>query len=138
VTRVYVDMVGDLFHYGHVEMLRRARELGDELVVGVLSDESVESYKRRPIMTLEERVRVVEACRYADEVLVDVPLQASAEWLAEHRIDLVVHGDDFDEEALAYWYGAAQALGIFQTLPHTPAISTTALIERVLARELAG
>ncbi len=55
-TRVYVDMVGDLFHAGHVAFLREARSHGDWLVVGVLSDETAASYKRRPIMTLAERV----------------------------------------------------------------------------------
>lgn len=55
-VRVYVDMVGDLFHAAHVALLREARSHGDRLVVGVLSDETAASYKRRPIMTLAERV----------------------------------------------------------------------------------
>jgi cytidyltransferase-like protein len=63
-TRVYVDMVGDLFHMGHVEFLRSARAFGDWLVAGVLSDEVVASYKRMRIMTLAERVAVIAACRY--------------------------------------------------------------------------
>lgn len=50
-SRVYVDMVGDLFHAGHVSLLREARRHGDWLVVGVLSDDTAASYKRRPIMT---------------------------------------------------------------------------------------
>ena len=66
-TRVYVDMVGDLFHPGHVALLRAARDFGDQLVVGVLSDEVVTAYKRRPIMTMSERLCVIEACRYGDD-----------------------------------------------------------------------
>lgn len=58
-TRVYVDMIGDLFHAGHVALLQAAREHGDHLVVGMLSDEDAASYKRRPVMTLAERVAVV-------------------------------------------------------------------------------
>jgi cytidyltransferase-like protein len=61
---VYVDMVGDLFHAGHVRLLRDARALGDRLIVGLLSDETVAAYKRRPIMTLSERAAVVGACRF--------------------------------------------------------------------------
>jgi len=75
LTRVYVDMVGDLFHCGHVELLRAARDLGDHPVVGVLSDEAAAAYKRRPVMTLSERVAVIEACRHVDEVIPDSPLR---------------------------------------------------------------
>ena len=62
MTRIYVDMVGDLFHRGHVELLKSARAMGDFLVVGVLSDSQVASYKRVPVMDMEERVVVIEAC----------------------------------------------------------------------------
>jgi cytidyltransferase-like protein len=137
VIRVYVDMVGDLFHHGHVELLRRAREFGDLLVVGVHSDDAVESYKRRPVMTMEERIKVVEACRYVDEVLADAPLVADEAWLAEHKIDLLVHGDDFDEAKLARWYGPAQRLGILRLVPYTSEISTSGLIERIERRAAA-
>lgn len=68
-ARVYVDMVGDLFHAGHVSLLREARRHGDWLVVGVLSDDTAASYKRRPVMTLDEMVAVIESCRYVDEVM---------------------------------------------------------------------
>ena len=93
MSRIYVDMVGDLFHAGHVSLLREARRHGDWLVVGVLSDDTAASYKRRPIMTLAERVPVIESCRYVDEVIEDAPLQVTEEFLAEHGITTVVHGD---------------------------------------------
>ena len=81
-VRVYVDMVGDLFHAGHVALLREARSHGDRLVVGVLSDETAASYKRRPIMTLAERVAVIEACRWVDEVVPDAPFTVTEYFLA--------------------------------------------------------
>ena len=88
-TRVYVDMVGDLFDAGHVALLRSARELGDHLVVGVLSDETVAAYKRQPIMNLTERLAVIEACRYVDEVIPDAPDRLtrdfSATWNSARR-----------------------------------------------------
>jgi cytidyltransferase-like protein len=76
-VRVYVDMVGDLFHPGHVALLRAARACGDRLVVGVLSDEVVEAYKRRPVMTLAERVAVIAPCRYVDDVVPDAPYRVT-------------------------------------------------------------
>ena len=69
MIRVYVDMVADLFHYGHVEFLKQARALGDYLLVGVHSDDVVAAHKRKPILTMQERVASVAGCRYVDEVL---------------------------------------------------------------------
>ena len=98
MSRVYVDMVGDLFHAGHVALLREARHHGDWLVVGVLSDDTAASYKRRPIMTLAERVAVIESCRYVDEVIEDAPFQLTEAFLDEHAVTTVVHGDDLSPE----------------------------------------
>ena len=53
--RGYVSMVGDLFHVGHINLVRAVRDLGYTVVVGVHSDEEVQSYKRTPVMTLDER-----------------------------------------------------------------------------------
>lgn len=132
--RVYVDMVGDLFHAGHVSLLRAARSQGDALVVGVLSDESAATYKRRPIMTSAERVAVIEACRYVDEVIPDAPLRLTQAFLDEHDLALVVHGDDLDVEGAADVYGPAVAAGILRLVPRATGISTTDLIARVHAR----
>ena len=52
MVRVYVDMVADLFHYGHVELLRQARALGDYLLVGVHADDAVLAHKRKAILTM--------------------------------------------------------------------------------------
>lgn len=134
MTRVYVDMVADLFHYGHVEFLRRARAMGDELVVGIHSDDTVVQYKRRPIMTLEERMGVVAGCRYVDEVVPDAPFVLDQAWLKTHRIDLVVHGDDFDIDMAAKCYGIAIEMGIYRTVPYTPGISTSDLLARLRLR----
>lgn len=134
MTRVYADMVGDLFHHGHVEFLRRARDLGDALVVGVHSDATAESYKRRPVMTMDERLRVVEACRYVDEVIPDAPIGVGADWLSRHRIDLVVHGDDLDEQATTLMYRVPRELGILRTIPYTEGVSSSDILDRVRER----
>ena len=131
-SRVYVDMVGDLFHAGHVALLREARRHGDWLVVGVLSDDTAASYKRRPVMTLAERVAVIESCRYVDEVLADAPFRVTQDFLDEHAITTVVHGDDLSPEGAESIYGPAVAAGCFVYVPRTGGISTTALIQRVL------
>lgn len=66
---VYADMVGDLFHLGHIKLLQRVKALGNILIVGVNKDKDVESYKRTPTLTLEERTQVIQACRYVDKVI---------------------------------------------------------------------
>ena len=93
MTRVYADMVADLFHFGHVEFLRKVSALGDYVLIGIHSDDVVESYKRKPILTMEERMSCVAGCRYVDEVVPNAPLQVSSEWIEKNGIELVVHGD---------------------------------------------
>jgi ethanolamine-phosphate cytidylyltransferase len=124
-TRVYVDMVGDLFHAGHVSPLREARRYGDWLVVGVLSDDTAASYKRRPIMTLAERIAVIESCRYVDEVIEDAPFRVTEAFLDEH-------GDDLSREGAEIVYGPAAATGKLAYVPRTGSLSTTQVIQRVL------
>ena len=134
MRKVYVDMIGDLFHMGHVELLRAARELGDSVVVGVISDELAETYKRRPIMTMEERIAVIEACRYVDEVIPDAPLVVTSEFLRVHGIALVAHGDDISHEVIDEVYGEPRREGKVRILQYTEGISTTELIARIQGR----
>src|SRR5881227_114133 len=101
---IYVDMVGDLFHRGHVELLKAARSLGDYLIVGVLSDTVATTYKRCPIMTMDERISVIQACRFVDEVIPNAPFVVTSEFLRVHGISLVVHGSDLSQESLNQIY----------------------------------
>ena len=131
MIRVYADMVADLFHYGHVEFLKKARTFGDQLLVGVHADDTVESYKRRPILTMEERVASVAGCRYVDEVLPNAPLIVDRLWIVEHDIHIVVHGDDSSQEQLERMYRMPIEMGIFRTVPFTQGISTTEILRRI-------
>jgi len=124
--RVYVDGVFDLFHYGHVRMLKRARELGDTLVVGVVTDADAQSYKRVPLMSLAERMEMVQSCRYVDEV-VEAQLTLDQAFLHKHHIAVVVHGDDSQQDE---FYAVPLAMGIMRYLPYTQSVSTTDIIQR--------
>jgi len=135
MIRVYADMVADLFHYGHVEFLKKARALGDYLLVGIHADDVLLSYKLRPILTMEERVASVAGCRYIDEVLPNAPFKVDRAWIEKHAIDLVVHGDDFSHEKLEYYYKVPMEMGIFRTVPYTPSISTSEIIHRIMGRQ---
>ena len=137
IIRVYVDMVADLFHYGHVNFLRQARKHGDYLLVGVHADETVMRYKRRPIFSMEERVASVKHCRYVDEVISDAPLTIDRAWIEQHEIDLILHGNDLSRETEESWYRTPIEMGIFRSVAYTPGISTTEIIARIKAAEVA-
>ena len=126
-------MVADLFHYGHVNVLCTARQHGDYLLVGIHSDEVVRNYKRAPILSMDERIASVAGCRYVDEVVPDAPLKVTRAWIEQHEIDLVVHGDDFNEEQNPNYYEIPIEMGIFRIVSYTPGISTSDIIARCKA-----
>ncbi len=134
-VRVFVDVVGDLFHAGHVTFFEKAKAEGDYLIVGIHGDDAITDYKRRPVLTMDERWKVIEACRHVDEVILDAPLGVTREFIEEHRIDLVIHGDDFNADTLDEQYGVPIEMGIFKTVPYTEGISTSDIIDRIRERE---
>lgn len=131
---VYTCLVGDLFHAGHVNYLRQCKELGDHLLVGVCSDEDCTLYKRKPILTLEERAAVIQSCRYVDVALLRPPSIITKVFMDAFHIDLVVHGDDSNEEQLRHFYGEAMDLGKYKSIPYTKGVSTTEIIGRIRSR----
>merc|ERR1719263_1764015 len=73
VTNVYIDGVFDLCHLGHKKHIMRAMEYGNRVIVGVMSDEDVERYKRKPMMTMQERCAEIAALRCVYEVVPGAP-----------------------------------------------------------------
>ena len=134
MTIIYADIVGDLFHWGHIKMFEQAKQHGDYLIVGVCTDEFVENYKRKTIMTTNERAAVIANCKYVDQVIIDPPCPITKEFIEKHSIDFVVHGDDMDDKELNKWYGEAIKLGKFIKTKYTGCISTSDIISRVLSR----
>ena len=125
-------MVADLFHYGHVELLRQARALGDYLLVGIHADDLVVAHKRKPIMTMDERVASVAGCRHVDEVLPNAPWVTGRDWIEKHDIHLVVHGSDYSQEDLNGTHAVPIEMGILRIVDYTTEISTTEIIRRIL------
>jgi len=134
MIRVYTDMVADLFHFGHVAFLKKASALGDYLLVGISADDVLVPYKRRPILTMEERVASAAGCRYVDEVIPNAPWAIDRTFIEKHNIHLVVHGDDFPQEELEYYYKVPIEMGILRIVPYTKGISTTEIIGRIKER----
>lgn len=92
----------DLFHIGHVNLLQRAKAMGDRLIVGVSTDEFNMSQKNKTtIVPYEHRVKVLESCRYVDQVISESCWQQKADDIVKYNVDIFVMGDDwkgkFDE-----------------------------------------
>jgi len=108
-------------------MLKQAREYGDYLIVGIHSDKTVESYKRKPILSESERYEIVKNCKLVDEVITDAPLVITQDYIKENKIDVVVHGDD---TAFTENYKVPIDMGIMQYIKYTEGISTSEIIKR--------
>ena len=91
----YVGMSADLIHPGHLNIIKKARELGD-VVVGLLTDEAIASYKRVPFMTYEQRREVIENLKGVSRVIPQTTLDYAPN-LEALKPDYVVHGDDWRE-----------------------------------------
>ena len=124
----------NLFHYGHVDFLRKARELGTYLIAGVVADDVIEPHKEKPIRTMGERVASVAGSKYVDQVVPNAPWRIDRARIIQLHIQLVVHGDDYAQEQLDDIYKVPMESGILRTVPYTKGISTTEIIRRILER----
>lgn len=96
----YTTGVFDMFHIGHLNILKRAKEQCDYLIVGVSTDELCKSYKKKePIIPYEERKAIIEAIKYVDEVVPQIDRDKFAAW---QRIgfDIMFVGDDWKNSPL--------------------------------------
>ena len=123
-------MAADMFHVGHLNLIKRAKAHGDYLIVGIHSDEDISSYKRAPIIPENERYEIVESCKFVDEVVRAAPLVMNEGFIIQNKIDLIVRGDDVTEEHKRQQHVPIQ-MGIMRYLPRTPAISTSNIIEKI-------
>lgn len=93
----YTTGVYDLFHVGHLNLLRNARGLCDRLIVGVTSDELVSYKNKRSVIPFTERMQIVRACRYVDAVVPQEELDKFEAW-KKLRFNTLFVGDD--------WFGS--------------------------------
>ena len=115
----------DLLHYGHVNLLQRAKELGDYLIVALSTDGfNWEHKQKKCYFPYEERKRLLEAIRYVDLVIPETAWEQKVSDVKEFKVDTFVIGDD--------WEGKFDFLKEYCEvvyLPRTPEISTTQIKE---------
>lgn len=133
VRNVYVDGVYDMCHLGHKLAFKNAIKFGTRLYVGVISDEDASKYKRKPIMTTEERESAVAACKYVHKVISNAPcFGLTKEFIKENNIHIVAHSEEYEKPDDIY-YKVPREMGITRILPRTKGMSTSELIRRVVA-----
>ena len=129
----YTTGVYDMFHIGHLNIIRRAKEQCEYLIVGVSTDELVESYKKKtPVICFEDRCAIVESIKYVDKVVPQITMD-KMEAYKSLKFDALFHGSD--------WQGSDMYNKIVDEfsevgvdvvfLPHTEGISSTLLKERL-------
>lgn len=92
----YTTGVFDLFHIGHLNIIKKAKEKCEHLIVGVSSDEIVEGYKNtKPIIPLEERIEIVGAIKYVDQVVVQDNFDKISAW-EKYKFNVHFHGNDWE------------------------------------------
>jgi len=110
----------DILHAGHINLLRRARALGDRLLVGLSTDSFNQGKHKSSLLTYENRKAVLEAIRYVDEVFPEETWDQKVDDIRRYSADIFVMGDD--------WAGKFDFLGEYckvTYLSRTPSISTT-------------
>ena len=127
MTKIITFGTYDIFHVGHLRLLERARALGDHLTVGISTDELNERKKgRRPVYPFDERCEILRGLRVVDQIFPEESLEQKRDYILEHGADILVMGDDWEGRFDEY-------LDICKVryLPRTPAVSTTAVIEKI-------
>jgi len=130
MARVITFGTFDIFHVGHLNILKRAAEHGDTLIVGISTDALNFSKKQRyPVCPQKSRMEIVEALKCVDEVFYEESLELKRQYIIDHQADVLVMGYD--------WAGKFDEFNDICDviyLPRTPSISTTELIEIVKER----
>lgn len=127
----YTTGVFDMFHIGHLNILRRSKELCDYLIVGVSTDALVREYKyTTPIIPYEERVSIIESIRYVDQVVPQISMDKLKAWEDLH-FDVMFHGADWQNSNIYHKIiDDLKSVGVEVVfLPHTDGISSTLLSE---------
>ncbi|MEN8123383.1 MAG: glycerol-3-phosphate cytidylyltransferase [Bacteroidota bacterium] len=122
MTRIITYGTFDLLHIGHIRLLKRARELGDFLIVGLSTDEFNAEKHKTSFMRYEVRKELLEAIRYVDLVIPEKNWEQKKDDILQHKVDIFVMGDD--------WKGKFDFLNEFCEvlyLPRTQDISSSAL-----------
>ena len=127
----YTSLVGDFFHAGHQNLLRRCSELFDTVIVGVHNDEDVESYKQRPYMPYQERLKLILQCPYVDKVVENAPVITTEAVLDSVKADFAVAGREDDSRIQKMYPISPKKLHLIE---RTPGISSSIIRKQMMTK----
>jgi len=116
----------DLFHFGHLELLRRAKDLGDYLIVAVSTDEFNQIKGKRCVYSFKHRCNIVQAIKYVDETIPENNWEQKSTDIISNKIDILIMGDDWTNK-----FDDLMDICDVIYVPRTTDISTTEIIEVV-------
>lgn len=132
---VYVIGVFDMLHRGHIEFLKKAKDLGERLIVAVNGDNMVTSYKRQPIYSEIDRLEIIKSIKFIDEAFI-IKGYDNKEYIEKYNIDIIVHGDDWDREGYINQIRVTeeylqQHYVELKLVPYTNGVSTSKIIKKI-------
>src|SRR3954463_6954784 len=132
---VYVIGVFDLFHKGHTEFLKKAKSLGERLIVAVNGDEMVASYKRKPYYSEFDRLEIIKSCKFVDEAFI-IREYDNKKYIEQYNIDVIVHGDDWEMKSYMEQIRVTDEYlrehnTTMTLVPYTSGISTSYIINQI-------
>jgi cytidyltransferase-like protein len=131
-----MDGVFDLFHRGHLEAIRKAKNIRPDvhLIIGLCGDFEVTDYKRKPFFSEDDRYQILSSIKEVDQVVFPGPLVITKEFVEKHNIDIIVHGfadtSDLDKQMTFF----EQVRDKFETLPYYTHVSTSQYIKDICER----
>ena len=135
MKRIYIDGIFDLFHRGHLESLKQAKNIDKDiyLIVGIIDDETASGYKRKPIINQFDRAEIIKNIKIVDEIIESAPLVITREFIEENNIHLVVHGfaNDNDWEKQKDFFKYLIENNKFKKINYYDKISTTDIINNI-------
>ena len=135
----YTTGVFDMFHIGHLNILKKAKEQCEYLIVGVSTDELVINYKNKiPVIKFDERAAIVEAISYVDKVVPQVNMDKFKAW-EKYKYNVLFHGDDWKNSDMYNEY--IEQFNKFNVdvvfFPYTKGTSST-LLKEALHKKVSG
>lgn len=125
MKRVITYGTFDLLHYGHINLLRRAKEYGDYLIVGLSTDDFNRQKGKESYFSYDERRQLLESCRYVDLVIPEYSWDQKRDDCNRYWVDTLVMGDDWEGK---FDFLKQEDVEVIY-LPRTPEISTTKIKE---------